>query len=843
MIICGPPAGGKGTQCERLVDLFGVVHLSTGDMLRAAIHANSDVGRQAKRFMDVGELVPDSLIVDVILDRLTQPDCLERGWLLDGFPRTQGQAQAMLATGIVPDLVVVLDVPDDEVVSRIAGRRVDLATGKTYHVTFNPPPPDVEVVQRSDDNEETIRVRLATYHTHCDAVVESFEGRESTTVIHIDGMRGKEAATETIQSTVETIHASWDGGSHKHLSKVSPKPKKPQPPPPDGTRHDVAARNVKKGILRQAAAAVATEATPTFVLLGPPAAGKGTQCELLARQFGVVHLSTGEMLRAAIRAGSTFGRKVAAFMDAGALVPDELVTGTVLELLKSPESTKKGWLLDGFPRTEGQAQAMLAKGLAPDIVILLDVPDDDVLDRAAGRRLDVATGRVYHLKHDPPPVDVEIERRADDTDDAVRAQLTHYHAHSKAIADVMATASRIVRVDGRGGKDEVATRIRRALQSKLPSPKRVSVQAPVAASSSSPKRSPKTHKSLAQTTMPGIDPAVVALYTAHHPSPPKSKADVAAAFTSWSTPDHIRSRSEVDVSMSPEELHLTQEIHKALLELKQVQLEGDRLKQEYVHKSQQGGDARAAMTGGQKELDVVVEKLLSERTSLVRVTKRQKESIDANEWEALLQRTMTELDAMRKKIQHCKRRAAEAASTTADGPEAQLKALQQRHDQLKAKWRQRNQPTSIATKEQADQVVKWAKKEASLRRTDDTYYTEKTRQAEAHTANELARMQDEIARLRGAVEAAQGQYDACVAECRALEERLPSTTLPKLPKAAAAGGRHGRSHAAEGGGGSNQGNSLPPIYGQKPHTGDDSLPKTKLRPPAGAKHMTARGRM
>ncbi|KAF0711837.1 hypothetical protein As57867_005082, partial [Aphanomyces stellatus] len=200
MIICGPPAGGKGTQCERLVDLFGVVHLSTGDMLRAAIHANSDVGRQAKRFMDVGELVPDSLIVDVILDRLTQPDCLERGWLLDGFPRTQGQAQAMLATGIVPDLVVVLDVPDDEVVSRIAGRRVDLATGKTYHVTFNPPPPDVEVVQRSDDNEETIRVRLATYHTHCDAVVESFEGRESTTVIHIDGMRGKEAATETIQS-------------------------------------------------------------------------------------------------------------------------------------------------------------------------------------------------------------------------------------------------------------------------------------------------------------------------------------------------------------------------------------------------------------------------------------------------------------------------------------------------------------------------------------------------------------------------------------------------------------------------------------------------------------------
>lgn len=125
LIITGAPASGKGTQCELLVRALHVVHLSTGDMLRQAIRDGTSLGKQAQGYMDGGQLVPDELIVGVVLERLAQPDCKARGWLLDGFPRTEAQAQALLAARTIPDCVLALDVPDDEVVKRIAGRRLD----------------------------------------------------------------------------------------------------------------------------------------------------------------------------------------------------------------------------------------------------------------------------------------------------------------------------------------------------------------------------------------------------------------------------------------------------------------------------------------------------------------------------------------------------------------------------------------------------------------------------------------------------------------------------------------------------------------------------------------------
>lgn len=180
LVILGPPAGGKGTQCELLVQLLGVVHLSTGDILRQAIRDKTPLGVQAQRFMDRGELVPDNLVVDVVLSRLAEPDCAARGWLLDGFPRTAQQAEMLLKGrgGVTaPDCVLELEVPDKEVIRRIAGRRVDPVTGKTYHVEFNPPPADVasRVIQRSDDTEEKIKTRLTQFHAHSAAVRKVFE--------------------------------------------------------------------------------------------------------------------------------------------------------------------------------------------------------------------------------------------------------------------------------------------------------------------------------------------------------------------------------------------------------------------------------------------------------------------------------------------------------------------------------------------------------------------------------------------------------------------------------------------------------------------------------------------
>ncbi|EEY70320.1 adenylate kinase, putative [Phytophthora infestans T30-4] len=203
LIITGPPVSGKGTQCELLVRALDVVHLSTGEMLRQAIRDGTSLGQQAQGYMDNGQLVPDELIVGVVLERLALPDCKSRGWLLDGFPRTEAQALALLAARIAPDCVLALDVADDQVVKRIAGRRLDPETGKTYHMELNPPPSDVaaRVIQRSDDTEETVRTRLQQYHAHSEAVVSTLSG--VCELIQADGTRSVDQVAEQLLGGAE----------------------------------------------------------------------------------------------------------------------------------------------------------------------------------------------------------------------------------------------------------------------------------------------------------------------------------------------------------------------------------------------------------------------------------------------------------------------------------------------------------------------------------------------------------------------------------------------------------------------------------------------------------------
>jgi len=177
VIIAGAPASGKGTQCEIIKKNFDVVHLSTGDMLRAAVAAETKVGKLAKEFMDSGKLVPDEVIIGVVKDRLAEEDCQKKGWLLDGFPRTAAQADALAESGISADCFLFLDVPDSILVERVVGRRTDPETGKIYHMTFSPPE-DEEVLerleQRSDDTEEKVKVRLEQFRNNVDAVKGSY---------------------------------------------------------------------------------------------------------------------------------------------------------------------------------------------------------------------------------------------------------------------------------------------------------------------------------------------------------------------------------------------------------------------------------------------------------------------------------------------------------------------------------------------------------------------------------------------------------------------------------------------------------------------------------------------
>lgn len=170
VILLGPPGAGKGTQAQVITQQFQVPQISTGDMLRAAVKAGTELGVAAKKIMDAGGLVSDDIIIGLVKERLTQPDCVN-GCLFDGFPRTIPQAQALINAGIAIDYVVEISVPDAEIISRLSGRRVHPNSGRVYHIQHNPPKVDgkddvtgEDLVQRDDDKEDTIKKRLEVYH-------------------------------------------------------------------------------------------------------------------------------------------------------------------------------------------------------------------------------------------------------------------------------------------------------------------------------------------------------------------------------------------------------------------------------------------------------------------------------------------------------------------------------------------------------------------------------------------------------------------------------------------------------------------------------------------------------
>lgn len=180
LILLGAPGAGKGTQAAFITEKYGIPQISTGDMLRAAVKAGTPLGLEAKKVMDAGQLVSDEIILGLIKERLKQPDCA-KGFLFDGFPRTIPQAEALRTQGVDLDYVMEIDVPDEEIIKRMSGRRVHTASGRTYHVVFNPPKvagkDDVtgeDLIQREDDKEETVKKRLEVYHSQTKPLVDFY---------------------------------------------------------------------------------------------------------------------------------------------------------------------------------------------------------------------------------------------------------------------------------------------------------------------------------------------------------------------------------------------------------------------------------------------------------------------------------------------------------------------------------------------------------------------------------------------------------------------------------------------------------------------------------------------
>jgi adenylate kinase len=180
VILLGAPGAGKGTQAQYICKEFGIPQISTGDMLRAAVKAETPLGLAAKEIMDAGRLVSDDIIIGLVKERIAEPDCAN-GCLFDGFPRTIPQAEALRDSGVTIDHVVEVAVDDEEIIERMAGRRVHLASGRTYHVIYNPPKKDGiddqtgdPLVQRDDDREEVVRERLAVYHEQTEPLIHFY---------------------------------------------------------------------------------------------------------------------------------------------------------------------------------------------------------------------------------------------------------------------------------------------------------------------------------------------------------------------------------------------------------------------------------------------------------------------------------------------------------------------------------------------------------------------------------------------------------------------------------------------------------------------------------------------
>jgi adenylate kinase len=211
IILLGAPGAGKGTQAQFIMETYGIPQISTGDMLRAAIKAGTELGKKAKEVIDAGQLVSDEIILGLIKERIAQADC-EKGFLLDGFPRTIPQADGLKEMGIIVDYVIEFDVADSVIVERMAGRRAHLPSGRTYHAVYNPPKVEgkdditgEDLVVRDDDKEETVRARLGVYHEQTAPLIEYY-GKEAaagnTQYLKFDGTKAVAEVSADIKKSL-----------------------------------------------------------------------------------------------------------------------------------------------------------------------------------------------------------------------------------------------------------------------------------------------------------------------------------------------------------------------------------------------------------------------------------------------------------------------------------------------------------------------------------------------------------------------------------------------------------------------------------------------------------------
>ena len=457
--LIGPSGSGKGTHAEHLVQKFNLLHVSTGDLFRANLDNQTALGLLARKYMAQGELVPDE-VVDAMVEECLRKADPAKGILFDGFPRTPYQArfldETLASMGRRLEAVIYLRVSDEEIQQRLAGRQLCRNCHAPWHSTARPPArPGVcdlcggELAERPEDQPDSVRQRLKVFHRETDPLIGYYHyaGR----LVIVDG----EGTVEKVQTAVdEAIEAI------ERLAKLSASPE---------AAAQIQARRPS------VAAPVAQKVTAVdLVLLGAPGSGKGTQAERLTKELGLPHVATGDLFRENLRQQTDLGKLAKTYMDRGELVPDNVTEGMVRERL-ARRDVLCGFLLDGFPRTLPQAEALneILEGMNRHLagVVYINVPDAEIVSRLSGRLICRKCQTPYHVQFKRPAqpgccdaCGGELYQRDDDNAETVKARLRTFHGQTAPLIGYYQSAGLLVEVAGTGSVDEISAAVMKAVK-------------------------------------------------------------------------------------------------------------------------------------------------------------------------------------------------------------------------------------------------------------------------------------------------------------------------------------------------------------------------------------------
>jgi adenylate kinase len=449
----GPSGVGKGTHAVTLSARYNLQHISTGDLLRQNLESHSALGILARKYMERGELVPDE-VVDAMIEESVGKLGPVRGTLFDGFPRTAYQArfldELLERLHRTFDAVIYLKVSDEEIVSRLSGRLTCRTCQMPYHTTIKPP--NVagvcdqcggELYQRSDDSAAMVRTRLRVFHRTTGPLVEYYT--ETKKLVIVSGEGTIEAVNARMVEALDAITTqSYKVPTRQEIEDITAVKAAGMPP----------AQVARPGL--------------DIVLLGAPGSGKGTQAEQLSKELKIPHIATGDLFRDNLKHATDLGKLAKTYMARGELVPDDVTEAMVEERLARPD-TQNGFILDGFPRTLPQAQALMdmMAGLQRRIagVLYINVTDEAIVNRLSGRLICRSCQTPYHTHFKPPKTPGlcdncggELYQRDDDNPSTVRARLRTFHGQTEPLIEYYQKAGVLQEISGEGEVSQVIER-------------------------------------------------------------------------------------------------------------------------------------------------------------------------------------------------------------------------------------------------------------------------------------------------------------------------------------------------------------------------------------------------